>query len=350
MLEGQESRTVEIKVVEAAPAANNTYPLEATFDAARDGKVTHREDLHVNVIAWRAVSVDGDLKEWDGILPQIVTATGAVGHNLTEKAWLPTFTFEGTAASGVTTAYLAYDHRNFYFAAKMADNTPWPGGVCYATRDDDQYFFPLKSYVVHRDGSGTRREELVWPLDVRRYSYRKEPDLPSGSRTDNVQLGFGVFEPGRNGTYACPPGTMPRFTAWQCTDYEYAFNPVAESCGGGAEMWRLIAPGVPRKHFYPRQPKAEPDGGPVSDGRLVMARSGNTRIVEAAIPWSELGDVRRRADAGETVRFTFRVNDNEGPAYELNANRSVSQLNTYALHNYGEEHWSTETEFAFEKQ
>jgi hypothetical protein len=107
---------------------------------------------------------------------------------------------------------------------------------------------------------------------------------------------------------------------------------------------------VPRKHFYPRQPKAEKDGGPVPGGKLAMRRQGNTRIVEAAIPWAELPDVRHRLEEGRTVKFSYRVSNNKGAAVELAAERSVSQLNVNAFHDYWSSHWSNELEFAFEKQ
>ncbi len=160
---------------------------------------------------------------------------------------------------------------------------------------------------------------------MRRFSYRRNPDIPSNNNGDSVQVAFGVFPPGENGMLAHAPGMPPDFQARKCTDYEYVLNAVAQRYGGGTEMWRLAAPGVPRKHFYPRQPKAEKDGGPVPGGKLAMHREGNTRIVEAAIPWAELPDVRSRLEEGRTIRFSYRVNNNQGAAMELAAERSVSQ-------------------------
>ena len=126
---------------------------------------------------------------------------------------------------------------------------------------------------------------------------------------------------------------------------------MSAAVGGGAEIWRLSAPGVPRKHYYPRQPAvlSGKDGGPVNDGKLVMKRDGASRIVECAIPWPELPDVKKKVDAGQRVKFTFRVNDNKAPSYELNEDRSVSKADTYAMHNYWQTSWAVETEFAFEK-
>ena len=80
-----------------------------------------------------------------------------------------------------------------------------------------------------------------------------------------------------------------------------------------------------RKHFFPRQPRAPVDGGPVKgDAKLVV--KGN--IVECAIPWSEMPEVKQRLEAGQTVKFSFRVN-NGGTALELAAGRSVSKDNRF---------------------
>lgn len=193
-------------------------------------------------------------------------------------------------------------------------------------------------------------KEHRWPEGVRRYTYRKRPVLPSGNapKFDNVQLAFGVRAPGEGDTLASLPGIMPGLVAAETTDYEYALNKVAEAHGGGTEIWRLAAPGMPRKHFYPRQPKSPFDGA-VEDGKLVINHEGNTRIVEAAIPWSDLPLVRQAIREGKPVRFSLRVNDNQGPGMELAAGRSVSVKNSLAFHADWVEHWSNHLEFGFEK-
>ncbi|MCY3023650.1 MAG: hypothetical protein NTW87_32115, partial [Planctomycetota bacterium] len=347
-----ETKAVTLEIApNSRSTANNTYPLKLSFDAGADGKVVHEENLHVNVIAKKTITVDGDLKDWEGVLPQPVTGGGAGGANLTEKAWLPFMQFDEKTTSGVATGYLAYDDNAFYFAAKIADDSPYDGNVRFATRDDDQYYYPETCFLPQKDNKGNvkQRRELKWPEGVRRYSYRKNPDTPSGDGTDNVLLAFGVLPPGQNGMLSHPPGTMPRYMAWKCTDYEYALNQVAPKYGGGTELWRLMAPGVPRKHFYPRQPKAQVDGGPVENGKLAIRRDGNTRIVEAALPWSEIPEVKKRLDSGQPIRFSFRVNNNKGGPLELAANRSVSQININAFHDYWQDSWAADVEFGFEK-
>jgi hypothetical protein len=347
-----ETKQLDVPVTGGGPAASNTYPLRVTFDAGKDGSLAYTENLHVNLIARRTVKVDGDLSDWKGVLPQPVRAADSEARDITAAAWFPFLKAEEKTQGGSAEGYLAYDDQYFYFAARIADETPDEGSVRYATRDDDQYFYPEKTTFVVRDQQGKelKREELTWPEGVRRFSYRKWPSLPSGRNVDNVQIGFNVIAPEQKGWYLNPPGTMPRFMCYKTTDYEYAFNPVAPQYGGGTEIWRLTAPGVPRKHFFPRQPKAAVDGGPVADGKLAMRREGNVRIVEAALPWSEIPDVKKRLDAGDRVKFTFRVNDNAGPSYELAGGRSVAKVDTYTLHPFWATHWTNEVEFAFEKK
>ena len=147
-----------------------------------------------------------------------------------------------------------------------------------------------------------------------------------------------------------PKGTMPRYTGYKCTDYEYALNTVSPEYGGGFEIWRMLVPGMPRKHFYPRQPKS-PYDGPVQNGKLVTRREGNTLYTECAIPWSEIPDVRKVLDTGGKIKFSYRVNDDGagGACMELARKRSVSKKNSRAFHPDWKEHWANELEFSFGK-
>ena len=196
---------------------------------------------------------------------------------------------------------------------------------------------------------------LKWPEGVRHFSYRKDPVLPDNSTgmgfaTDNVQIAFNVIPLGKDGYGSTPRGTMPKYVGYKCTDYEYALNQVAPEYGGGTEIWRLLVPGMPEKHFYPRQPKS-PFDGPVIKGKLKITHEGSTRITECAIPWNEIPDVKNALDRGESIRFSFRVNDNGnmGSCMELARNRSVSKRNSRAFHASWKEHWANEVEFSFEE-
>jgi hypothetical protein len=339
-LAANEKRDVIFSLSPASLSPQNVYSLEASVDAGTQGTAALHEELHVNQIAYRTITVDGDLKDWTGVLPQILPGTG-IGVNLTEEAWLPYKDFTQGTGSNLATTYLAYDDHYFYFAAKIADTTPDAGMVRFAKRDDDSYFYP--GQVQAPDGVA-----LTWPQGVRHYSYRRHFDTPSGTgEHDNVQIAFNVLA--NKPLLPNPPGVMPHFVTYWDTDYEFALNTVAPAFGGGTEIWRLQSPGIPRKHFFPRQPRSPVDGGPV-DGQLVTRYENGTRIVEAAIPWSEMPEVYARIQRGETIKFTCRVSDNKGPAHELATGRSVSTTNSFTFHDDWKTHWSNELEFSAERK
>ena len=523
-LKPHETKTVKLKVTGGSANPNNTYPLTVRFDAGADGVAAHMEDMHVNYIAKRTISVDGKLDEWEGVLPQTVKGSSTSTVSLTEASWYPFKNFDASA-EGFANAYLAYDKDYFYFAAKVADKTPNRGTIRYETRNDDEFFYPPVSYMqtvqamdavevsrsaeanyagalqmpegpgrmmnywentettqsigfdldlpddrfvktalyfpardqrnirvtvtgretgkellthtvqnmwngaylslnlsgkvrircstdgwwytvkvsgiffdkseenvskaaaailrgedfdtrgnwkgvygksgyslagippVFPDGiqcNSVKQDDLIslnWPEGVRRYTYRKDPVLPDASMaepTDNIQIAFNVIPIGKDGMEAFPKGTMPRYTGYKCTDYEYTLNTVAPEYGGGFEIWRMLVPGMPRKHFYPRQPMSPYDGA-VKDGKLVTRREDNTLYTECAIPWSEIPDVKKAMDKGEKIKFSFRVNDDRANSMELASHRSVSKKNSRAFHPDWKEHWANEVEFGFEK-
>ncbi|MDR2626612.1 MAG: hypothetical protein LBC40_01090 [Dysgonamonadaceae bacterium] len=445
-LKANETKVVRVQVTAGVENPDNVYPLEVVFDAGKDGRATHRENMHVNLIARRTIAVDGNLDDWKGAIPQTVEGSSEAGISLMESAWFPFEKFDRNA-QGLAHAYLAYDDRYFYFAAKVADQTPNEGALRFETRNDDAFFYPDTSYLQtiyamhtvmrphylensattqsigidvdlprdrvtktslyfpntaqydvsvavydretgrelltdkidklwegvflsmhlsgklrircsargwwytvklagvffdeshlpasgaasaspagkdfdtvdrwqgvyggegyylvgvnwkseedapHYDGKSVRMVQyddlvaLKWPDAVRRFTYRKRPVLPdgvSGRLFDNILIAFNVLPLGKDGMEAHGKGVMPRYTGYKCSDYEYALNTVSPEYGGGFEIWRLLTPGMPRKHFYPRQRKSPYDGA-VKDGQLFTLRDGNTLYTECAIPWT----------------------------------------------------------------
>ena len=113
---------------------------------------------------------------------------------------------------------MAHDDDYFYFAAKIADDTPQDGTYRFATRDPDADFYPEVSYepvdkrgrVVELGRQATLREHR-WPEGVRRFSYRRWPDIPSSMpqiARDNVLIAFNAIPTGRGrlGKPPCPAG------------------------------------------------------------------------------------------------------------------------------------------------
>ena len=151
-LKPHETREVTLAVTDGKPSADNTYPLSVVFDAGVDGRRTHDEALHVNVIAHKTIKVDGDLSDWQDVLPQPIRSSPGAGRNLTEKAWLPFVKFDDVGGQGYASGYLAYDDKFFYFASKVADATPYEGNIRFEKRDDDSYFYPETSFGIENDG------------------------------------------------------------------------------------------------------------------------------------------------------------------------------------------------------
>ena len=242
-----------------------------------------------------------------------------------------------------TRSSLAHDDQYFYFAAKIADATPDEGMHRMENANDDEWFYPAT--VLDKDG-----KKHQWPEGVRRFSYAKGPELPSGNfpNRDNVQIGFNVLSDAEKDYLPFMPGTRPEYGSVPTNDYEYALNPIAAKYGGGTEIWRLRVPGMPPKNFYPHQPKGPLDGA-VKGGKLAITRDANTRYVECAIPWSEIPHVRRALDSGKPIKFSFRVNDNAGiGCMELSKNRSVAKRGTSFGVDWSE-HWTNEVEFGWAK-
>ena len=345
----RQQKWIDVKVRGRA-RADNTYPLLVEFDAGPAGRAVHEEDMHVNWISRKTIRVDGRLEDWKGVLPQVIRTGEAASQSFEEAMYLPFEKPRGQRVGGLAVGYLAYDDDNFYFAARIADDTPFPGTVRFAVRDPDADFYPKIS--SSRPERGGPLVQHVWPEGVRRFSYRRWPDIPSGmpqNPFDNVLLGFNVIPPEQKDWLTHLPGRMPKFIWSKTTDYEYALNKVADRYGGGTEIWRLLAPGLPYKHFFPRQP-SHPLEGAVTKGRLEIRYEEGWRIVECALPWSEIPDVKKLVAAGRPIKFDFRVNDNTpGPDMELARNRSVAEGISHSFHPNWIRSWPNELEFGVEK-
>ncbi len=366
---------IEATVVSGEARADNTYPLTVAFDAGDDGVSRHEESMHVNVIHRKTITVDGALDDWAGAIAQPLPAT-IQGPTLMEKMWRPFESFSEETETGPAIGYVACDEDYFYFAAKIADRSPHPGTIRFAERDHDREFYPKVSYALTRrrqkelrSGAGGNQalgefvrnarptpdshdgfHMLVWPDGVRRFSYRMSPTLPSGPPWfDNVMIAFNAIpldeDPMMLGAL---PGVPPKYTDFPSTDYEYALNKVADSYGGGTEVWRMSHPGMTRKHFYPRQP-AHPREGAVENARLRIEYREGMRIVEAAIPWDELPHVKAKMQRGQTVKFSYRVNHNVGGYSDLAEGRSVAYGQRGGFHPGWRSGSPNELEFGFER-
>jgi hypothetical protein len=354
----REQKWIDVQVTGGVADPANIYPLELVFDAGREGITRHEEAMRVNWISRRTIAVDGRLDDWSGALPQAIDVAGNSGPSFEEAMLYPFQKFGAEQAAGVAVGYVAHDDDYFYFAAKIADSSEHAGTYRFATRDEDADFYPEVSYEpvdqrgrTVKPGEEAKLVEHRWPQGVRRFSYRRWPDIPSSMpqiARDNVLIAFNAIPMGEDGWETNLPGRMPKFVWYKSTDYEFALNRVADQYGGGTEIWRTWLPGMTYKHFYPRQPKSEGEGP--ADGKLEIRYEPGTRIVECAIPWSEIPHVKRLRDGGHPVKFSFRVNHQErGAEMELPVGRSAAEGLSPSFHPNWAPHWPNELEFGFER-
>jgi hypothetical protein len=343
----REQKWIEVKL-NGPSRADNTYPLSVQFDAGPLGIAAHEELLHVNWISRRTIKVDGQLEDWAGTLPQTIRTDASAEQSFEEKMYLPFDKSAPGKAGGLAIGYVAADDQNFYFAARIADDSPHPGTQRFAKWDEDADYYPAVSY----SNRGGKTAEYKWPEGVRRFSYRCWPMIPSGmpqQSFDNVLIAFNAIPLAEKDWQVCLPGRFPKFIWHKSTDYEYALNKVADEYGGGTEIWRLLAPGMPFKHFFPRQPK-HPLEGAVQNGQLAVRYEQGWRIVECAIPWSEIPHVKALRDAGGPVKFNFKVNDNaRSPDLMLAMRRSAAEGISHSFHPNWIRQWPNEVEFGFER-
>lgn len=194
-------------------------------------------------------------------------------------------------------------------------------------------------------------EKIVhrWPDGVRRFSYRRRPELPCGQGHDNIQIAFNVLDDEAKPWYPIAPRMFKGYSSYWDSDYVFALNPVAARFGGGTEVWRERAPDLPNKHYFPHAANG-PGEGAVSSARLVVRRVGDELVYEASIPFAEMPEVGEARRRRLPVKFSCRINDNAGGAVsELSYRRSVARRNLSFKPDWAE-HWSNELIFNWEEQ
>jgi hypothetical protein len=121
------------------------------------------------------------------------------------------------------------------------------------------------------------------------------------------------------------------FHAVPDTDYEYALYATQ---GGRSEVWRLLAPGVPRRHDFPRTLRGPRSTGAVPGAKHVVRREGHIYTYELAIPRAELAQFELQP--GTQFGLLLRAGNNQGPHVDLGADKAVTKINGLTLHPYWE--------------
>jgi hypothetical protein len=170
------------------------------------------------------------------------------------------------------------------------------------------------------------------------YVYRDSPETPRSAdlpwipfRRDRLQIGLDVIE----GWHDLQPDTdrVPfGFHAVPDTDYEYALYMTRG--GSGSELWRLLAPGVPRIHDFPRQPRGDRTTGAVTGARHAVRLDSDIYTYEMAIPREEL--LTLMLAPGTSFGLALRAGNQKGANVDYGPGKAVTKSNGLSLHPYWE--------------
>ncbi|MGD0089610.1 MAG: hypothetical protein ABSE73_06785 [Planctomycetota bacterium] len=334
-LEAGETKTAVFPIASAKPNAANAYPCNFEFQSDA-GNAAYSEVLNVAIAPKGTKTIDGNLHNWKDV-PGITVVAAVQKADLAENLRRPWLELKDQQPDGNFMEFkLAWDENFLYVAARVNDKTPQPDSPPMAGRDENAYFHsaasdkrpPYDKFL--KDFPGRSFAEVP-------YVYCYSPEKPATDtlpaihfRRDRLHIGLGVS----GGWHDLQPttGRVPYgFHAVPDTDYEYALYQCA---GGSSELWRLSAPGVPRRHDFPHTAKGERSTGPVPGAKHAVKREGNTYIYEMAIPHEELGTLKLAA--GAVFRLAVRAGNNDGPNVDYGVNKAVVKNNGLTLKPYWE--------------
>jgi hypothetical protein len=331
-----ETTLVAFAFATATANAANAYPFTFTV-TSNLGIAAYAETLHAAVVPKRTIAVDGRLDDWRTV-PGITLVAHTEKMDISELARRPWLDVRDKLPNGTyAEVKLAWDEKQLYLAARVNDPTPETSKPRLATVNEDDYFHsahsdteePWKSWLAKTKGmDGKTLKEAGRSFAEVPYVYKKHYSFAFTG--DRVQLAFDV----RDDWHDLTPNTdrLPYgFSAVPDTDYEYAAYLCAD---GQGELWRLLAPGVPRMHGYPHQPK--PAAGTPSIGAVaapvVIRQEGTVRLYELAIPRTELPDLH--FIAGTSFGFTYIIGNNSGPSIYFGEAKAATKGNGLTMHPY----------------
>jgi hypothetical protein len=333
-----ETRTIAFAVSKAVPNENNAYPC--VFQLSSDaGPAEYAETMTVAVAPKAKISIDGNLDDWKHI-PSVAAFASKDKIDPAELMRRPWLQVQGASNEVVAgRVKLAWDDKNVYVCAEVKDKTAEEKAIRFGDRDENAYFHtkasdekePFKRFLATTKGpSGKSLKEEGRSFAEVPYVYANAPEAGIPFRRDRLQVAFDTSDDWHDlqaTTNSVPYG----FHAVPDTDYEYSLY----LCGDGkGEVWRQLAPGVPRIHDFPRQPRGKLTTGAVKDARFVVTRTDAGYVYEGSIPKSELATVNLAA--GTDFGFTFKIGNSGGAQPEYGNDKAVCKQNGLTLHPYWE--------------
>ena len=340
VLNAGETRLLTFAVARAAPDENNAYPCAFTFSSDA-GNAEYEETMNVAVAPRAKITIDGNLDEWKDI-PGVAVFASKDKLDSTELMRRPWLQVQGGTNEIVAgRVKLAWDENNLYLCAEVQDRTPEANAIRFADRDENAFFHtkadddkqPFKRFLeTTRVGgkNGKSLKELGRSFAEVPYVYAYPPEAGIPFRRDRLQVAFDVADDWHDlapDTDRVPYG----FHAVPDTDYEYSLYWCDD---GQGELWRLLAPGVPRIHDFPRQPRGPITTGAVKGARFVVKRIAAGYVYECAIPKAEISNLKFQA--GTDFGFVFKIGNSGGPQPEYGHDKAVCKQNGLTLHPYWE--------------
>ncbi len=346
-LAGGAATWLSFAVRQTRPNALNSYSFTVTA-VTPGGKRELTERLHVAVFEKGTPTIDGDLSEWAqlGAVPTCLSGS-PLEVDWQQKMWFPMAGIEARDENDVRVRFAGmWDARFFYIMAEVHDPTenyvpPASGGPLSLTHGKPFDYIYWK-FAIPGWGLGGKDRRLdgikvafnLFPVG------EKEDPLFSREAQRRLDTRFHRIGPDYEyDLYLAQPMQLKhsydRVRARHLQrledppDKKYKKRrppfeaPVFTPAGPPQpEVWRRVAPGVPRHRYYPFSPRWKKDQGVVPGARLAIVRKGDIVRYEAAIPWQELARVQ--PEVGKEVRFAWFVWDRNKLALDWARDRSVA--------------------------
>ena len=375
--------TVEVQV----PASVGGLPVKLDFAGQGFAPTSASEVIQTTVISKGAPA---DAKAW-AALPgaTVIRNQGKVTGSEIEAIWLPFVQKkEVTVPTRRGEVKLAWDDKALHVFATIdaKEIRPRPR---LATRNDDDYFYN-DAWIERRFGAlrphmrflGMKEDKKVWGGKDREWwvdasgepgwqefqdFLAKNPDkkqlIDNGSakrwaestggsvkhlnfvylpdspmidhlpfQGDSFQFAIDVDAPAevmrKTHDLTYPADAMPAYwTSTPDSDYEFGLYLCDD---GKPELWCLLAPGVPRGHYFCRQERGKINQHAVTADTAVVNADGRTTY-RASIPWSALGG--KAWPVGSDVGFTFSFNAADGGNVGFGGG-GATKMNSLTMHPY----------------
>ena len=328
-----ERKVVTFDVATAKSAAANAYPFDFNFTSDA-GDAAYQEVLNAAIAPRHTIEVDGNLDDWKDVagVTLVPNSTGIDRTELIRRPWLD-ITGENPKA-GAAEFKVAWDENYLYVSARVNDPSPQKDLVSFADRDENSFFHtaasdkiePYKTFV--EEFNKTHPDAKYKSFADVSFVYCRSPEAYIPFRRDRLQIALDTTE-GHHDLKPIP-GVPEGFHAEPDTDYEYSLY----LTDGGSELWRHLAPGVPRIHDMPRQVRGEKTTGVVPGAKHIVKLDGTVYTYEMAIPKSELAELN--LTPGTKFGLMVRAGSSDNAHCDYGIDKAATQSNGLTLHPYWE--------------